>query len=112
MKTSEINFKVTLDENQLPVAIHWEATDSGEPGVKSCKSVMLSMWDAKENGTLRIDLWTKDMLVDEMKLFFHQTLVSMASTLERATGEDKMAGDMKDFCNHFAEKLNLVEKKK
>ena len=37
---------------------------------------MLSVWDAvKTQETLRIDLWTKDMPVDEMKLFFHQTLV-------------------------------------
>ena len=47
------------------------------------------------------------MLVEEMKLFYYQTLLSMASTLERATGEDKMAGDMRDFCNYFAKKMNL-----
>ena len=45
------------------------------------------------------------MRIDEMKHFFHQTLLSMADTLERATGEDKMVGDMKDFCHHFSEKL-------
>ena len=45
------------------------------------------------------------MRTDEMKQFFHQTLVSMADTLERATNEDKMADDMRDFCHHFAEKL-------
>ena len=45
------------------------------------------------------------MRTDEMKQFFHQTLVSMADTLERATNEDKMAADMRDFCHHFAEKL-------
>jgi gliding motility-associated protein GldC len=64
-----------------------------------------------ENNTLRMDLWTKDMLVDEMKQFYHQTLLSMADTLERATGEDKMAGDMRDFAQYFAEKLKLVDKK-
>ena len=65
----------------------------------------MSIWDEKTKETLRIDLWTKDMRVDEMKHFFHQTLVSMADTLERATSEDKMAADMRDFCHHFAEKL-------
>ena len=45
------------------------------------------------------------MRTDEMKHFFHQTLVSMADTLARATNEDKMAADMRDFCHHFAEKL-------
>jgi gliding motility-associated protein GldC len=50
------------------------------------------------------------MMVDEMKIFFHQTLLSMAETLKRATGEEKMAEDMKDFCAHFAEKMNLLKK--
>src|SRR3990172_363806 len=113
MKTSEINFKVTLDENNLPLTIHWEANESpeGRAGEKSsCKSAMITLWDAKENNTLRIDLWTKDMLVDEMKVFFHQTLLSMADTLKRATGEEKIAEDLKDFCAHFADKMNLLKK--
>ncbi len=116
MKTSEIKFTVSLDENKLPVTIDWEANDpetgSGQAaGEKSsCKSVMIALWDAKENNTLRIDLWTKDMLVDEMKVFFHQTMLSMADTLKRATGEDKIAEDLKDFCAHYADKMNLLKK--
>ncbi len=116
MKTSEIKFTVSLDENKLPVSIDWEASDpetslrqaAGEKS--SCKSAMIALWDAKENNTLRIDLWTKDMLVDEMKVFFHQTLLSMADTLKRATGEDKIAEDLKDYCAHFADKMNLLNK--
>ena len=108
MKTSEINFKVTLDENSLPLAINWEANSMNEKS--SCKSVLISLWDAKENNTLKIDLWTKDMLVDEMKVFFHQTLLSMADTLKKSTGEEKMAEDLKDYCAHFADKMNLLKK--
>ncbi len=108
MKKSEIKFTVSLDENKLPVSIDWTAEDAGEKS--SCKSVMIALWDAKENNTMRIDLWTKDMLVDEMKVFFHQTLLSMADTLKRSTGEDKMAEDLRDFSAHFAEKLNLIKK--
>jgi gliding motility-associated protein GldC len=47
------------------------------------------------------------MPVDEMKLFFHQTLVAMAETFQRATADEKMAHTMKDFCDYFAEKLEL-----
>jgi gliding motility-associated protein GldC len=36
---------------------------------------------------MRIDLWTKEMPVDEMKIFFHQTLVAMSDTFHRATGD-------------------------
>ena len=107
MKNSEIKFNVALDENNLPESIHWEASDSGIDGNVPAKAIMLSVWDPKENSTLRIDLWTKDMLVDDMKLFMYQTLMSMANTLERATHEDKMAADMRDFCDHFAEKLGM-----
>ena len=108
MKQSEIKFTVSLDENKLPVTIDWEASDSGEKS--SCKSAMIALWDSRENNTLRIDLWTKDMMVDEMKVFFHQTLLSMADTLKRATGEDKIAEDLKDYCAHFADKMNLLKK--
>ena len=108
MKKSEIKFTVSLDENKLPVAIDWEANEGGEKS--ACKSVMIALWDAKENNTLRIDLWTKDMLVDEMKVFFHQALLSMADTLKRATGEEKIADDLKDYCTHFADKMNLLKK--
>ena len=108
MKTSEIKFSVTLDENNLPLSIDWEASAMNEKSV--CKSILISIWDAKENNTLKIDLWTKDMLADEMKVFFHQTLLSMADTLKRATGEEKIAEDLKDFCAHFADKMNLLKK--
>ncbi|MBN8702862.1 MAG: gliding motility protein GldC [Bacteroidetes bacterium] len=110
MKTSEIKFTVTMDENKLPIGIKWESSDSTEKG--DCKSVMISLWDKNEENTLRIDLWTKDFLVDEMKQFFHQNLLSMAATFERATGEDKIMNDLRDYAAHFAEKMKLSVDKK
>ena len=47
------------------------------------------------------------MPVDEMKLFFHQTLVAMSDTFFRATQDQKMTYTMKDLCDYFAEKLQL-----
>jgi gliding motility-associated protein GldC len=47
------------------------------------------------------------MPVDEMKIFFYQTLMSMTETYLRATSDEKMADTMKDFCDYFAEKLEL-----
>jgi gliding motility-associated protein GldC len=107
MKKSEIKFEISLDENNIPEAIQWEATDDELNGKLDAKSILLSIWDSKDKNSLRIDLWTKDMTVDEMKIFFHQTLVSLADTFEKATSDDKMAGDMRDFCEYFAEKQNL-----
>ena len=105
MTTSEIKLKITVDENQLPHKIEWEAPDANEGSI--CKSMMLALWDEKENNTMRIDLWTKDMPVDEMKQFFHQTLVAMADTFQRATADEKMSDTMRDFCDYFAEKMDL-----
>tara|TARA_B100000780_G_scaffold90630_1_gene62700 strand:- start:1288 stop:1623 length:336 start_codon:yes stop_codon:yes gene_type:complete len=104
--TSKIEFTVELDDNKIPKNISWTAEDGGIDN-ESSKAIMLSVWDHKKKDTLRMDLWTKDMPVDEMKQFFHQTLVSMASSFERATDDQKMTATMRDFCNYFAEKLEL-----
>ena len=104
--TSEIKFLVELDENRVPEKLTWTAQDGGVQ-LEEAKAMLLSIWDSKTKETLRIDLWTKDMPVDEMKIFFHQTLVAMSDTFERATQDEKMTATMKDFCKYFAEKLEL-----
>ncbi|WP_196895135.1 gliding motility protein GldC [Aureivirga marina] len=103
---SDIKFTVGLDENKIPEEINWTAEDGGIKDAES-KALMISVWDHKAKDTLRMDLWTKDMPVDEMKQFFHQTLVSMANTFQRATDDQKMSDTMRDFCDYFAEKLEL-----
>ena len=104
--TSEINFYIDLDENKVPEKLSWSAQDGGV-NAEEAKAIMLSIWNSNNKESLRIDLWTKDMPVDEMKLFFHQTLVAMSDTYMRATGDEKMSETMKDFCDYFAEKLDL-----
>jgi gliding motility-associated protein GldC len=105
-KKFEIKFDIELDGNKVPEKMHWTAQDGGISNQET-KAIMLSVWDAKPKESLRIDLWTKDMPVDEMKIFFHQTLVAMADTFQRATTDEKMADTMRDFCDYFAEKLEL-----
>lgn len=105
-KTSDIKFTISLDENQIPEKLHWTAEDGGITN-EEAKAVMLNIWDGNNKETMRIDLWTKDMPVDEMKIFFHQTLVAMADTFQRATADEKMSDTMRDFCDYFAEKLEL-----
>lgn len=106
---SEIKLTIELDENRIPEKLKWTAKDGGVENEET-KAVMLSVWDSKKQETLRIDLWTKDMPVDEMKVFFHQTLVAMSDTFNRATQDEKMTATMKDFCDYFAEKLDLGKK--
>lgn len=103
---SKIEFDVTLDENKIPEKLEWSAEDGGVTK-EEAKALMLSIWDSKAKESLRIDLWTKDMPVDEMKMFFHQTLRAMADTFERATDDSKMSATMRDFSEYFAEKLEL-----
>jgi gliding motility-associated protein GldC len=106
--TSEIKFLVELDENRVPEKLSWTAQDGGV-NAEEAKAIMLSIWDSKTQETLRIDLWTKEMPVDEMKKFFHQTLVAMTDTFMRATNDEKMTDTMKDFCDYFAEKMELTK---
>ncbi len=103
---STIELFVELDENRVPEKLRWTAEDGGIKN-EEAKAMMLSVWDSEAQETLRIDLWTKDMPVDEMKLFFHQTLVEMSNTFQRATEDEKMTATMRDFCDYFAEKLEL-----
>ena len=107
--TSDININVELDENRVPEKLKWTAADGGVEN-EEAKAILLSIWDPKHKETLRIDLWTKDMPVDEMKIFFHQTLSAMADTFNRATKDEKMTATMKEFCDYFAEKLELNNK--
>lgn len=104
--TSKIEFTVGLDENKVPEQMNWTAEDGGISNEET-KAMMISVWDNENKDTLRMDLWTKDMPMDEMKQFYHQTLLSMADSFERATNDTKMSATMRDFCDYFAEKLEL-----
>lgn len=107
---SEIVLKVFLDENKIPEKLEWTAKDGGIDRQES-KAFLLSVWDNVNKETLKMDLWTKDMPMDDMKFFFYQTLLSMADTFHRATNDEKMTATMKDFADYFAEKMEIIEKK-
>ena len=108
MKKAEIKLTIELDDNNLPETILWESTDSQNKEALPVKSMMLALWDHNFQNALRIDLWTKDMPVDEMKRFFHQTLMTMGDTFLRATGEENIVEDLRDYCAHFAEKMEIT----
>lgn len=107
LKESNITIKVLTNENNIPEKISWTAEDGGVEN-SPAKAMMLTLWDEKELNAMRIDLWTKDMTVDEMKKFFHQTLLTMADTFERATGEKNITEDLRDYCAHFGDKMNIL----
>lgn len=108
VKQSKILIEVGLDANKNPVHISWNATDSGLDNAREVKALMLSLWDKKENNSMRIDLWNKEMMVNEMQTFIYQSLISMAELLQRSTGDEELCENMKDFAAYFARKAGLV----
>lgn len=108
-KESDINFKVKLDENQVPETIEWKAEGSEKDSINTSKAIMLALWDEQENNTLRIDLWTKQMMVDEMKKFTCQNIITLADSFERSTGEKAIAEEIRDFGKSIAVKLGVLK---
>jgi len=109
MKKAEIKLTIDMDENNVPDTIMWESTDSQTKEAVPVKSMMLALWDHNYKNTLRIDLWTKDMPVDDMKRFFYETLQTMGDSFLRATGEKNIVEDLRDYCAHFADKMDLKQ---
>lgn len=107
MKQSEIKLLVTLDADKVPEKLEWEATDSGMEGRRACHASMMTIWDPADRTTLRIDLWTKEMMVDDMKRFFYESLSTMAETYQRATNDKDLSKEIKDFAEQFARKAGL-----
>ncbi len=105
MSQSSIIIDVHTDENSVPDGISWKATDTGVEDPQKAKAMMLSFWDGAEKTALRIDLWTKDMMVDEMADFFFQTMMTMAETYGRATNHKEMVEEMKKFAQDFYQKF-------
>src|SRR5664279_3732534 len=111
MTESSIEIKVILDENKMPSAISWSAPDNSPENTRKAKAFLLSLWDGSEKTALRIDLWTKDMMIDEMEDFFYQTLMTMADTYHRATRHEDLAGEMKSFAKSFLQKSRAKQLK-
>jgi gliding motility-associated protein GldC len=110
MKQSSINFDVTLDKENIPEKISWKATDgpnNEEP--LAAKAVSIALWDKEECHSLRIDLWTKDMPVDEMKRFYVETIAGVGENIQRATNDEVMANMIYNFCDTLVEYLKKSE---
>src|SRR6476646_7039597 len=105
MQQSSIKIDILLDANKVPEQINWQATDSTADMAQRAKAMCLALWDGADKSALRIDLWTKDMMVDEMGDFFYQMLMTMADTFKRATKQDEISADMKAFAKQFFDKF-------
>ena len=111
MNHSTIKIDVLLDPNKVPEQINWVASDSSAEMVQKAKAMSVAFWDGADKTAMRIDLWTKDMMVDEMADFYYQMLMSMADTFKRATKQEEMSNDMKKFAKEFFDKFRAVQLK-
>lgn len=111
MNKSTITIDVMTDENRVPDSILWSATDTSAENAQKAKAMMLAFWDGAEKAALRIDLWTKEMMVDEMADFFYQTMMTMADTYGRATKYSEQVEEMKKFAHDFYEKFRTKQLK-
>src|ERR1700749_1381190 len=109
MATSSINIDVTLDKDRVPEDIRWNATDSRTENARKAKAMMLAFWDGADKSALRIDLWTKDMMVDEMADFVYQTMMTMADSYGRATKQNETVDEMKKFAKNFYSKFKTQQ---
>lgn len=112
MQKSTITIDVHLDKNKIPEQIIWNASDSSAEPAQKAKAMFLSFWDGADKTAMRIDLWTKDMMVDEMGDFFYQIISAMSDTLKRATQQQALSDEMHKFANDFIKKFtdNMVNK--
>ena len=104
-------FDVELDDNHIPINISWNADSNKEDEWKNASALIVNLWDTSQKSSLKLDLWSKDLPVNEMTQFFYQSLMSLSETFERATGNDFIVGLMKTYCNDISEKIALSNEK-
>jgi gliding motility-associated protein GldC len=105
MHESTIQVKIQLDEQKIPQSIDWSATDSTAQEAQAARAMMLTFWDPTDKTALRIDLWTKEMMVDEMADFFYQNIMGMGDTYMRATQDKELSDEFKKFAKTFLTKF-------
>ncbi len=107
-KKANINFTIQLDENNIPDSISWHASDDGDKK-NYAKAVIISIWDGKDKSSLKIDLWTKDMMAEEMKFFTFQILDSLSDTFQKSVGDQKISKEIKKFAKKIGKMSNVLK---
>ena len=106
MSKSKIIFDVELDKDHVPEKITWSATDNPEGETPTeTKAVSVALWDHRQKQSLRIDLWSKDMPVDEMKKFYIECLAGLGDSIKRSTGDEAMTQQIHELCDKLVEHI-------
>ena len=107
-RTAEIKVTVELDSDNLATRIAWQASETPDAGAAQCQSMMLALWDSGKKSTAAIDLWTRDMTVDDMNFFVYQVLHKIAATYLRATKNAAMAQSIHEFGDKFGQTFGFT----
>jgi gliding motility-associated protein GldC len=105
MKKSTIHFEVQLDDKNVPEKIFWDATEKPEEGLSETKAISISLWDHVQKNTMRIDLWSKEMPVEEMKRFYIDCLGGLAQSILSSTGDEAMSQEINLLCDRLAKQM-------
>ncbi len=108
MQKSTITIDVFLDDQKVPEQINWNASDSTAEQWQQAKALCLALWDGVEKSAMRIDLWTKNMMMDEMGEFYYQMIMTMADTLKRSTQQEALSEEMKNYAKDFHSKFQAI----
>ena len=106
-ETKTITFKLDHDESFVPEKLSWAASDGVGVEDAEIAALLISVWDPKKGLSSRVDFWTKDMTKAEMKMFYAQTLMTMADSLDRATGEEELSEFIRGFGREFADRVGI-----
>ncbi len=108
--TQKLEIEIGLNKSKMPVDIKWKSSDAPVDYPKQeAKAMLVSFFDKISGDTLKIDLWTVEMQVNEMDRFFYYTLGALADTYLKATNNKEMAEEMQQFTRYFAEKTKLFD---
>jgi len=56
-----------------------------ESGLSETKAISINLWDDQQKNTMRIDLWAKDMPVDDMKRFYIDCVGGLSQSVLSST---------------------------
>ncbi len=103
-RTSKVNISVTLDDQNVPELITWQAEEGKDIAPKVVEAINLSFWNGESRETMKMDLWTKKMPVHEMKMFYVDMVGSLSDSIINSTGDAAMSKELKEC----AEKLMKI----
>lgn len=107
-----ITIVVDLDKDKIPQKISWGTSDmSSDLPMEKSKAFLLSIFSEESRDTLRLDLWTSDMQLQEMDRLMYYTLKGLADTYAKSTNNLELAEQMQQFADYFGTQTEIKNPK-